>query len=566
MNKIRIYSFIIAAIISISFPFPSFSQDASTGYIYIILDSSGSMWGELPDKSRKVDTAKKVLKEYVSGDFEGYELAFRVYGHRKKGDCKDSELLIPFGEPDQVITELSESIDSIKPLGKTPITYSLEQALSDFGDKQGEIILISDGIETCDADPCELVRQWKEKNVAIKVHVVGLGLDEKSKEAMQCISDAAGTEYRDASSASELSEGLKKIKVEAAPVEIAPEENKKDIPTHSALIVKGLDDLGNSLRVEGTITQQGQELVSVTSNGRNVVEPGEYSMDIGVITKNGNLYKPVTQTVMVADSGETVVEVVVEVPPSVRAKFLDGDKEQTGSLVYAYQDGIEKEVFKFRPIDQVYIDEGTYEFRSEPNEDNILSVTESFESGDSKEIVFNMVHTVKVYAEMVASGTGGIYRKNYELWQDGKKIYGIHINNGALVLPGIYDLVLPERLFWYTVENIEITHEDDQHLEETVPTGYVTFVYETADGEKDKDDRVFVSTVSISVEGGSVPQYSKGIYKKGGEKIPLFPGKYSVGGWKHKASKADGTYEDVVFEVSEGDDKEVILKLIPATD
>ena len=28
------------------------------------------MWGELPDKSRKVETAKKVLKEYVAGDFE----------------------------------------------------------------------------------------------------------------------------------------------------------------------------------------------------------------------------------------------------------------------------------------------------------------------------------------------------------------------------------------------------------------------------------------------------------------------------------------------------------------
>jgi hypothetical protein len=177
------------------------------------------MWGELPDKSRKVETAKKVLKEYVAGDFEGYELAFRVYGHRKKGDCLDSELLIPFGEPDQVISELTQSIDSIKPLGKTPITYSLQEALKDFGDRQGEIILISDGIETCDADPCELVREWREKDVKIKVHVVGLGLDEKSKAAMQCISDAAGTEYHDASSASELSEGLTKIKEEAAPVE-----------------------------------------------------------------------------------------------------------------------------------------------------------------------------------------------------------------------------------------------------------------------------------------------------------------------------------------------------------
>ncbi len=561
MGNTIINTFFLALIILFCFSSFSFSQQESKGYIYIILDSSGSMWGELPDKSRKVETAKKVLKEYVAGDFEGYELAFRVYGHREKADCQDSELLIPFGEPEQVITKLTESIDSIKPLGKTPITYSLERALEDFGDKQGEIILISDGIETCDADPCELVCQWQEKNVKIKVHVVGLGLDEKSKTAMQCISDAAGTEYRDASTASELSESLKKIKVEAAPVEIVSEKEIKNVPTHSALLIKGVDALGNSMRVEGTISQKGVEPISVTSNSRNVLKPGDYNMEVGVITKNGNLYKPVTQAVTVADSGETKVEVVVEVPPSVKAKFLDGEKKKKGSLVYVYQEGIKKEVFKFRPIDEVYIDEGSYEFRSKPNEENDLSVMESFEAGDSKEIVFNMVHTVKVYVEMVASGTTQLYRKNYELWKDGKKAYGIHISNGARVLPGTYDLILPERLFWYTVENVVITQEDTQNIKETVPTGYATFIYQKPDGTIDKDDRVFVTT--ISVENGIVPKYAKGIFKNGGEKIPLMPGKYSVGGWKHKASKGEGTYEDIVFEVKEGDDKEVILKLKP---
>lgn len=559
MHNINMHSLFLTLIILLFSSAFTFSEEQSKGYIYIILDSSGSMWGELPDNTRKVETAKKVLKEYVAGDFEGYELAFRVYGHRKKGDCKDSELLIPFGEPDQVITELTESIDSIKPLGKTPITYSLEQALEDFGDKQGEIILISDGIETCDADPCELARQWQEKNVQIKVHVVGLGLDEKSKTAMQCISDAAGTEYRDASTASELSESLTKIKVEAAPVEIVPEKESKDISTHTALIIKGVDALGNKMKVEGTIIKEGEEPISVTSNGRNVIKPGDYNLEVGVMTENGNLYKPVTQAVTVSDSGETKVEILVEVPPSVRAKFLNGEKQESGSLVYAYQEGVKKEVFNFRPIDEVYIDEGTYEFKSKPDQENELSVTESFVAGDSKEIVFNMIHTVEVNVEMVASNTDQLYRQNYELWQNGKKVYSIHLRNGGRVLPGTYDLILPERLFWYTVKDVVITQEDKQNIKETVPTGYATFIYQNPDGTRDKDDRVFVST--ISVEEGTVPKYAKGIFKNGGEKIPLLPGKYSVSGWEHKAAKGEGAYEDVVFEVIEGDDKEVILKL-----
>lgn len=561
MHNTKIITYISTLIILIMLSAASYSQEGPKEYIYIILDSSGSMWGELPDKSRKVETAKKVLKEYVAGDFEGYELAFRVYGHREKGNCQDSELLIPFGEPDEVISELTESIDSIKPLGKTPITYSLQQALSDFGDKQGEIILISDGIETCDADPCELVREWSEKEIKIKVHVVGLGLDEKSKTAMQCISDAAGTQYRDASTASELSESLKKIKVESAPVEIVAEEQTKEIPTHAALIIKGVDAEGNSIRVEGTVSNQEQEPTKVTSNGRNVLKPGDYNLEAGVLTRNGNLYRPVTKTITVGQGGETKVEVLVDVPPSVRAKFLSGDKEQNGALIYAYQDGIKKEIFKFRPQDEVYIDEGTYQFKSKPNKENDLSVTESFEAGDSKEIVFNMTHTVQVHITMVASGTEQVYRQNYELWNDGKKVYGIHISNGGRVLPGTYDLILPERLFWYEVKDIVITDEDEQEIKETVPTGYVTFIYQKSDGTRDKDDRVFVSTISVSAENGSVPQYSKGVYKNGGEKIPLLPGKYSVSGWKHKASKEDGVYEDVVFEVTEGDDIEVVLEL-----
>ena len=172
-----------------------------------------------------------------------------------------------------------------------------------------------------------------------------------------------------------------------------------------------------------------------------------------------------------------------------------------------------------------------------------------------------MVHTVHVHIKMVASGTGELYRENYELWKNGKKEYLVHMSNGARVLPGTYDLILPNRLFWYTKEDVSISEEDEQEIDVTVPTGYITFVYNNADGTRDKDDRVFVS--SVSLKNGTVPRYSKGIFKNGGEKIPFLPGKYSVGGWAHKSSKGDGTYPDVEFEVNEGDDKEVIIKLKP---
>jgi hypothetical protein len=210
-------------------------------------------------------------------------------------------------------------------------------------------------------------------------------------------------------------------------------------------------------------------------------------------------------------------------------------------------------VFEFRWMDEVYLDEGTYEFRAKPNLENDLSVTESFGAGDHKEIVFEMIHTVLVKVKMTASDSDIVFRQNYELWQDGEKKYDVHFHNGARVLPGTYDLRLPHKLFTDEIKDIEVTDEDEQQFDFTVPVGHVTFIYQKADGTRDKDDRVFVTTKSLN--NGIVPNYSKGVYRGGGVKHPLLPGKYIVDGWRQK-----GDYNPVEFEIKEGDDIEVVLK------
>lgn len=496
--------------------------------IYIIFDASGSMLERLPDKTRKIDVAKKVLKDFVGGDFAGYEVALRVYGHRKRDDCVDSELVVPFGAAADVVSPIKEYVDKLNALGRTPITLSFQAALKDFGDRSGEIILISDGIESCNADPCALMREWKAKNVRIKVHVVGLGLDEKSKQALKCISDAAGTEYHDAQSAAALAESLSKIRNDA---------------TSRGLYLQGVDPSGNPVPVSGMLSRAGTAPVKITSNSRYQVEAGEYNLIAGVLTANGNLYQPVRKTVQVAGTGQTIAKVEAPLPPRVKAKFVDKDQVQSGSQVTAFQNG--KEVFKFRAVDEVFLDEGTYEFRTRPNAANELSVTESFATGDRKEIVFGMAHTVKVTVKVVASGSGILFRENYELWQNGQKKYDVHQVNGALVVPGIYDVRLPNDLTPYTKSGIKITDQNQQHFDITVPVGHVTFIYQKLDGAPDKDDRCFLSSASGNQK----------VFKRSGQKLPLTPGQYRVQAWTQK-----GRYDLVAFEIKEGDDNVVNLR------
>ncbi len=501
-------------------------QEKASDAVYIIFDASGSMWGQLADKSPKISVAKDVLQEFVARDFKGADLALRVYGHRREGDCTDSELLIPFAPAEQVAAALKEAISQIKPLGKTPISFSLREALADFGDRQGSIILITDGIETCDEDPCELVRAWRDKGIAIEVHVVGFGLDEKSKVALKCISDAAGTEFQDAESASGLAEGLASIHEQTSSV---------------GFYLQGVDTGGNSMTIQGSLAQNGTEVYEVFSHKRNQVDSGTYDLTAGVLTKNGTLYRPVAKRVTISGQDDTTVTIEVATPPSVKAVFKDQEKPRDGSLIYVFQNG--KETFHFRWIDEVWLDEGTYEFRANPNKENELSLTETFAAGDHKEIVFQMIHTVKITVKMVASGSEIWFRENYELWQNDELKYKVHVSNGATILPGTYDLHLPNKLTPYVKSGLVVTNENEQHFDVTVPTGQVTVVYHKADGTPDKNKRCFI---------GRGPT-TKGVYKNAGEKYPFTPGTYNVVGWR-------GNYDPVVFEVKVGDDKEIILR------
>ncbi|NND71299.1 MAG: hypothetical protein HKN43_06950 [Rhodothermales bacterium] len=517
----------------------------SADAVYIIFDASGSMWGQLPDKSHKVVVAKSVLEDFVSQDFGTADLALRAYGHRREGDCRDSELVVPFGPSSAAVGQVKAFTKNLNPLGKTPITYSLRQALDDFGDRTGEIILITDGIETCDEDPCALVREWKEQGIDINVHVVGFGLEEKEKASLQCIAEASGTEYQDAESGMELAIGLGKIQDAVAD---SGQEETPDDPSEFegaqtvGFWLKGIDSDGNPIGVEGTLSQDGVDRFDVSSNSRNQVDAGTYTLDVGVRTANGTLYKPVQQTVTARGDDDSIVEVEVTVPPSVKARFMDGDEEQRGANIVAFQNGVE--VFRFRWMDEVFVEEGTYEFRTRLTSDNDLTVNETLAAGDHKELNFELVHTVHVTFRMVAAGSETPLKGNYDLWQDGEQKYRVHARNGAQVLPGTYEVRLDNDLNPHVEQGVNVSAEaDDQQIDLVVPAAHVTFIYQKADGSRDDDKRVFVARGAEK----------KGRVKNSGVVHVLIPGTYNAVGWR-------GTYDRVVFDVLPGETKEFVLR------
>ncbi len=536
---------------------PLSAQEARPG-IYVIYDVSNSMWGELPDRSRKYEVARDVLADFVSGDFPNHDLALRLYGHRSRNSCTDTELAVPFGSPASVAGSLTEIVSTLTPRGKTPITLSLTEALRDFGERSGEIILISDGIETCSADPCALVREWRERDISIRVHVVGLGLEDEARAAMQCIADAAGTEYYDANSASDLGASLSEIQqtAEAAAPPPAPEPDvttptsepePNNDPVAGALRITAIDENGETMRAEGSVVPEGGgDPVPVSSNGRFPIPSGPYTLQIGVKTENGNIYRPVSLEIEVIRTGDTKIEVTVVRPPSVKVRVEGEFAGPRTGFVRGLQDG--NQVIGFRSRDLVFIDEGTYDFEIQLGRENNLTETLEIRTGQYHELVYNVRKTVKVYFRVFPEGSDERIRRHTELWQDNERQYVVHSNNGREILPGTYALRMPDALNPFAVAEVTITNEPEQIIEYTMPVGWVTVRYQNPDGSAMDDARV-----RITAEGGR-----RSRQRTSGERFHLIAGKYTAQGWSQL-----GEFDPVEFQVTNGMETEVILRAKP---
>lgn len=159
--------------------------------ILFLFDASNSMHGQW-QSGVKIDIAKKLFGELLDSiaNIENLELALRVYGHQKlvtPQDCDDTKLEVPFAKKNAY--NIKKRLSEINPKGTTPIARSLEASANDFPDKTSRniVLLITDGIEACDGDPCAISAALQKKGIFLRPFVIGLGLDANYMKAFECI-------------------------------------------------------------------------------------------------------------------------------------------------------------------------------------------------------------------------------------------------------------------------------------------------------------------------------------------------------------------------------------------
>lgn len=150
----------------------------------------------------KIDVAKEAMIEYVNTANPDNQVGFRKFGFGENDDdsinCIATASLISIKTLDKQL--LIQEINKTQAVGyRTDIAYALNKSAEDFKNVNGEkiIILVSDGEENCDGDPCQVAKDLRARGINVVVHTVGFAISDEGSEELKCISDATGGTYYD---------------------------------------------------------------------------------------------------------------------------------------------------------------------------------------------------------------------------------------------------------------------------------------------------------------------------------------------------------------------------------
>ena len=164
----------------------------------IILDQSASMLDSFRD-STKINYAIKAVKSIVNSMPESESVGLRTVGvhpvlmfslirQNPNALCEATILLNKIQTNNR--QNINNSLLSIMPSGASPLQYTLETAINqDFylNTRLKHIILVTDGYENCDGDPCGYIRRIMMSRDDIKIDVVGIGLNSEDKNMLGCL-------------------------------------------------------------------------------------------------------------------------------------------------------------------------------------------------------------------------------------------------------------------------------------------------------------------------------------------------------------------------------------------
>jgi hypothetical protein len=243
---------------------PAFADKAM-----LVLDASGSMNAQIGGR-----TKLQIAREVVNGLGEDWpqttELGLITYGHREKDNCSDIQTLVKPASGSW--PAIRAAVDDVEAKGKTPITEAVRAAAKELQSEEGKatVILVSDGLETCNADPCAAATELEKAGVDFTVHVVGFGTTQEENRQLQCIASKTGGRFLGAKNAAELKTAM----AQTAQLVAKPEPLKQNVVSLKKAILK----LDTAHTGQFIYESSGNRINSVPSKKEMQLSPGWYSL------------------------------------------------------------------------------------------------------------------------------------------------------------------------------------------------------------------------------------------------------------------------------------------------
>ncbi len=170
----------------------------------LIYDASRSMWGQIDGKNRIV-----IARDVLGKAFQRYEarmkLGIMAYGNRSSSNCRDINHIKPIGRIRAA--SYSRAIRRINPRGKTPIARAIRIGANtlDYKNKKATLILMSDGLDNCNGNPCAMARKLEESANFLTIHVIAFSVPKEDQPGLSCIARNTGGRFFVADNGQQLS-------------------------------------------------------------------------------------------------------------------------------------------------------------------------------------------------------------------------------------------------------------------------------------------------------------------------------------------------------------------------
>lgn len=406
------------------------SETIPPANIQIVLDASGSMWGQI-DGENKITIARQVVQDFLASVPPETRLGLTAYGHRRKGDCGDIEVLVPAASGSG--TKISSAVAKINPKGKTPLTDAVRQAAEAlrYEEEKATVILVTDGLETCQADPCALSARLEKDGVDFTAHVIGFDVAKEETKTLQCIADNTGGVFLSANNADELKEALGTTIQKAV--------KRADNVGLQAVMAEGDDPIADHLYYYVYDAQTDEEVAGTNVAAPRVsLKPGRYRVKV----RHGALAFA-EKEITVPEGGELQDTIIMGTGLlAVKSKeTADSDPVSSGPVYTVYQreeDGSRGEDVEFNNNAQVtfILPAGDYIVRSAWGA-AVVDEAFSIQAGKTTDLAINLnigevklSSTARVQGDILTSGTVWYV---YEKKEDGARGAELDFNNNAQV-------------------------------------------------------------------------------------------------------------------------------------